>query len=534
MRSEALAAHLAHVDRCPECQAKVEVHRANERLLAAAREAEAETEAFGAVRTDGAAPHLFPGYQIIKELSRGGQGVVYQALQESTKRKVAIKVLLEGPFASRSARQRFEREIELVAQLKHPNIVPIFHSGQSTAGQPFYVMDYVRGLPLHRHVRDMHLPLEDTLRLFARICEAVEYAHQKGLIHRDLKPANILVDGEGQPRILDFGLAKLLGAPVETLVSVSRSIVGTLPYMSPEQVRGNPDEIDTRTDIYALGVILYELLTGQYPYPVIGQMADVLRHIAETPPTPPSRCWTSTSGVALRSSRRLRPGACPIDDEVQTIVLKTLAKERERRYQSAGELARDVQRYLAGEPIDAKRDSALYLLRKLATRSLPATAIVVLLFISILGSVLVSLFFYRGARHAERHAEQLAATAMEDKRQAQIAEGAARLTARQAALGLFLLEWHAGETERAREVRQSVDAGTSERAVMDFLLDDTVEVLPESPALRNFAAAERQAKAGQTADALAAFDRALGADLDRGWQALVRARRDAVRHAASH
>ena len=171
------------------------------------------------------------------------------------------------------------------------------------------MMDYVRGRHLQRCVRDDKFTLEDTLRLFATVCEAVHYAHQRGVIHRDLKPSNILVDVDGSPKILDFGLAKLLISPVETLVSVSQGVMGTFPYMSPEQTRGNPEEIDVRSDIYSLGVILYELLTGCYPYPVAGQIQDVIKHITETPPTPPRRKWTSDSGITRLSSRRMRPGS---------------------------------------------------------------------------------------------------------------------------------------------------------------------------------------------------------------------------------
>ena len=317
---------------------------------------------------DALAGIIIEGYEILRELHRGGQGVVFQAIQKATKRKVAIKVLREGPYASKSAKKRFEREIELVAQLKHPNIIAIFDSGTTADGWQYCAMDYVRGTQLNHHIRENKLTLEETLNVFKQVCDAVQYAHYKGVIHRDLKPSNILVDSEGNAKVLDFGLAKQMVGPIQTVVSITQEIIGTLPYMSPEQARGNPDHIDTRTDIYALGVILYEILTGHYPYPVVGQMADVLKHIAETPPIPPSSQWTPDSGVTKRSSKHLRAGKCPIDDELQTVILKTLAKERERRYQSAGDLAKDISHYLANEPIEAKRDSGWYVLKKAVSR----------------------------------------------------------------------------------------------------------------------------------------------------------------------
>ncbi|UCC30812.1 MAG: protein kinase [Phycisphaerales bacterium] len=338
-----------------------------------------------AVEHQGLDEHLPPkqtieGYEIIRELSRGGQGVVYEALERSTKRKVALKVLVAGAHASKSARKRFEREIELVAQLRHPNIITVFHSDVTPDGAAFCVMDYVRGKPLHEFVRAKKLALEEILDLFATVCDAVQYAHQRGVIHRDLKPTNIVVDAEGSPKILDFGLARQLTAPVDTVVSLSQQIIGTLPYMSPEQIGGNPDEIDTRTDVYALGVILYELLTGRYPYSTEGTTPEVLRQIAETPPTSARRAWTSSTGVMRCSTRRLRPGECPIDGEVETVLSKALAKERERRYQSAGELARDIRHYLGGEPIEAKRDSGWYVLRK-HVRKYKAVAMLTLAFV---------------------------------------------------------------------------------------------------------------------------------------------------------
>ncbi len=306
---------------------------------------------------------VIEGYDVVRELHRGGQGIVYQAVQCATKRKVAIKVLLEGAYATESAKKRFEREIEVVAGLKHANIVAVFDSGTTSDGRQYCVMEYVRGKPLDQYVRERKLSLEEALKVFASVCEAVQYAHQRGVIHRDLKPSNILVDTEGKPRVMDFGLAKWSTGPIDTMVSVTGQVIGTLPYMSPEQSRGEHDSVDTRTDVYALGVILYQLLTGQFPYPVVGQLANALRNISEMPPLPPKQRWRSDSGVTRRAARRFRQGDCPIDDDVQTIVLKTLAKEPDRRYQSAGDLARDVRRYLAGEPIEARGASMLYMLR---------------------------------------------------------------------------------------------------------------------------------------------------------------------------
>ena len=311
----------------------------------------------------------FAGYQLLREIHRGGQGVVYQALQKSTNRKVAIKVMKEGPFAGAADKARFEREVQILGQLQHPNIVGVHDSG-SVGNNFYFVMDYIPGQPLDVYMAGaaeketgtkgsknqarVGLSIESTLKLFAKICEAVNAAHLRGIIHRDLKPGNIRVDPSGEPHILDFGLAKVSafdpigdGSPAMTITG---QFIGSLPWASPEQAEGQPSKIDVRTDVYSLGVILYQMLTGKFPYEVIGNMRDVLDRILRAEPAKPS---------TVRKQ---------INDEVETIVLKCLSKERERRYQTAGELARDISHYLAGEPVEAKRDSVVYVLRKTLIR----------------------------------------------------------------------------------------------------------------------------------------------------------------------
>lgn len=346
-----------------------------------------------------------PGYQFQRELHRGGQGIVFQAIQTATRRNVAIKVLLEGVLASSASKKRFDREVQLLSQLNHPNIVTVFDSGEASNGCRYCVMEHIAGRPISEHVRARDMNVREVLRLFAVVCRGVHYAHQRGVVHRDLKPSNILVEtphagavtGEddlGIPRILDFGLGKHLSAPAETVVSLTGQVFGTLPYMSPEQVGGRPDDIDGRSDVYALGVILYELLTGRYPYPMDCQFGDAIQHIRMTEPTPPSRAWTADLGIKSKQmdrkrahQRRQRLSACPIDGETQSIVLQCLSKDRRQRYQSAGELAEDIERYLAGEPIHARRRSTLYRVRKSLPRHKLKLALTALVVVTGIGTV---------------------------------------------------------------------------------------------------------------------------------------------------
>lgn len=299
---------------------------------------------------DTALPDHIVGYEILNEIHRGGQGVVFRAVQKSTKRHVAVKLLHGGSLANRKALARIEREVEILGQISHPNVVAIHDSG-SASGCFYYAMSYVDGLPLDKYLAAAKPPTADSLRLFSRICDAVNAAHLRGVLHRDLKPSNILVDARGEPTLVDFGLAKLAedvrdddsGAAECTLTG---QFVGSAPWASPEQAEGLPDRIDLRTDVYSLGVILYQMLTGRFPYVVTGKLPDVLSRIVHEEPARPSS---------------IRPR---LDDDLDTIVMKCLAKEPSRRYQSAGELASDIRHHLAGEPIEAKRDSALYVIRK--------------------------------------------------------------------------------------------------------------------------------------------------------------------------
>lgn len=354
-------------------------------------------------------PDAFPGYEVLREIHRGGQGVVYQAIQNSTKRKVAIKLLHGGPFTGSTGRSRFEREVQVLGQLNHPNIVRIHDSGATADGSFFYVMDYISGRSLDELVTDKKLGVDETLRLFGKICDAVNAAHLKGIIHRDLKPSNVRIDANGEPIVVDFGLAKIAvgdmvdepGSSAPHLMTLTGQFVGSLPWASPEQAEGHPGNIDVRTDVYSLGVMLYQMLTGQFPYKVLGNMRDVLDNILRAEPAKPS------------TIRR------QVDDEVETIVLKCLSKERDRRYQSAGELGRDIKRYLGGEPIEAKRDSTAYMLGKALKRyRVPVAVGVTLVLLLAVFSVAMTIMYGHATTSEQKARDSLSAAQKAEAAQA--------------------------------------------------------------------------------------------------------------------
>jgi hypothetical protein len=410
----------------------------------------------------GQVPTSIGRYRIIRLLGEGGMGAVYEAEQDQPRRRVALKVI-KAAWASPDLLRRFQREFQTLGRLHHPGIAQIYEAGTADTGfgsQPFFAMEIIHGNALRDYADMRHLNTRQRLALMIPICEAVQHAHERGIIHRDLKPGNILVDENGQPKILDFGLARVTDAEAQASRQTDvGQIVGTLAYMSPEQVLADPSAVDTRSDVYALGVILYELLAGKLPYEVTRHLPDAVQTIQQVDPSP------------LSTVSRVYRG------DIETIVGRALEKDRTRRYASATDLAADIRRYLEDKPITARPPSTGYQLYKFARRHKALVAGAGAVFLALVAGVVASTREAVLARRAElvaasqrdrAAAAERASTAERDR--ALLAEESARHERDRAIAAEARAE---EERNAAVSERQRADSeAASAKAVNDFLQND--------------------------------------------------------------
>src|SRR6266850_4775641 len=328
-------------------------------------------------------------YRLLEEIGHGGCGVVYMAEQEQpVRRRVALKVIKLG-MDTHQVVARFEGERQAVALMEHPNIAKVLDAGATQAGRPFFVMELVGGIKITDFCDQHHLPTRQRLGLFIQVCRAIQHAHQKGVIHRDIKPSNVLVatqDGQPVPKVIDFGIAKATQGRLtdQTLFTAFEQLLGTPAYMSPEQAQLGGQDVDTRSDIYSLGVLLYELLTGKTPFDTREMLAGGLdamrRTIQEKEPARPSTRLSTMDRRELKATAEHRQSDAPklihlLRGDLDWIVMKCLEKDRARRYETANGLAADIERHLNQEPVMARPPSTLYKVHKFIRRNrIAATA----------------------------------------------------------------------------------------------------------------------------------------------------------------
>ena len=356
-------------------------------------------------------------YKLVEVIGEGGMGSVYLASQtEPVKRQVALKLIKTG-MDSRGVLARFDAERQALAMMDHPNIARIYDGGVTPAGQPFFVMELVGGVPLTQYCDQQRLTVKARLELFVSVCQAVQHAHQKGIIHRDLKPGNVLVtevDGRPTPKVIDFGVAKATEVKLTdmSLADVG-AIVGTPAYMSPEQADPSSMDIDTRTDVYALGVILYELLVGSPPLEAKdfkrGAVLEMLRMVREVdPPRPSTKLSTADALPNIAANRSIEPARLSklFQGELDWVVMKALEKDRGRRYDTANGFARDIQRYLADEVVEARPPSRGYRLKKFVKRNKGQVIAASLVLLTLLAGMAGTSFGMLRAEQRRKEAER--------------------------------------------------------------------------------------------------------------------------------
>jgi serine/threonine protein kinase/tetratricopeptide (TPR) repeat protein len=400
-------------------------------------------------------------YTLVQKLGEGGMGTVWIAEQHTpVKRRVALKLIKAG-LDTKLVLRRFDAERQAVALMDHSNIAKVLDAGATAAGRPYFVMELVQGVPITRYCDECQLPVRERLQLFVSVCLAIQHAHQKGIIHRDIKPSNVLVsvqDGKPVPKVIDFGVAKaihqrLTDTSIYTQVGM---IVGSLQYMSPEQAEMSPRGVDTRADVYALGVLLYELLTGYTPLDMQrlheAVYSEVLRLIKEEVPLRPSTRLTqsreSLAGVA--AARRTEPARLEkeLRGDLDWITMRALEKDCARRYEAASVLARDVERHLQSEPVDARPPTALYRLSKFWQRNKGVVAAAAVVFLSLVGGIIGTSWGMVRAERARRDAEDARRAEAEQRRRSDDAAAAEKV---------------AKETAVAKEAETHV--------VLDFVLE---------------------------------------------------------------
>jgi len=354
-------------------------------------------------------------YELLELIGEGGMGLVYLAEQkEPVKRRIALKIIKPG-MDSKEVIARFEAERQALALLDHPNIAHVFDAGTTDTGRPYFVMEYVRGMSITRYCDEHRLDVEQRLRLFREVCEGVHHAHQKGIIHRDIKPSNILISLHGDravPKIIDFGIAKAAASTLteKTMFTLQGQLLGTPEYMSPEQVDLATQDIDTRSDIYSLGVVLYELLAGVLPFEReslhnIG-FAELQRTLRELEPASPSirlsNLGQQAKAIADNRMTQVVPLARRLHRELEWIPLKAMRKDRCRRYKSASDMADDIQSYLNGNPLLAGPETAMYRVQKFVHKHAGSVAMVALVAVAIVLGLVASILLGCRAEQARR------------------------------------------------------------------------------------------------------------------------------------
>ena len=367
-------------------------------------------------------------YKLLSILGEGGMGIVYLAEQERpVKRQVALKVIKPG-MDSKRVLARFEAEQQALALMEHPHIARVHDAGLTPGGRPYFVMEHVKGIPINEYCDKHRLSIEERLRLFLHVCEAVQYAHQKGIIHRDLKPSNILVtieDENAAPKVIDFGVARAISQPLteRTFYTEQGQLIGTPEYMSPEQADSSNQDVDTRTDVYSLGILLYELIAGVLPFDphtLRDQGIDGVRKIIceEEPQTPSTKLSRTSNEESTRSAQRRRTNPRQLQrrlrGDLDWITLKAMEKDRTRRYAAAGELAADVQRHLNNEPITAGRPSLTYKARKFVKRNRTLVSGLAAVLIVLIAGIVISLTFAIRANRASHEATVIAEFLLKD------------------------------------------------------------------------------------------------------------------------